>query len=88
MNTIPASVPVTDWQASFLALTGLLVRRRDDLGVSQEALAIQLGLARRTLQRWEHGDADVPAMRLFQWAAALGVRIAPDVAHSNAGEAA
>ena len=77
-----------DWKASYLALTALLMRRREDLEISQQDLAGQLSVSRRTLQRWEHGDSETPAMRLFQWAARLGVTIAPDVAHFKEGKAA
>lgn len=72
--------PAADWRASYLSLTALLIRRREALRISQQDLADRLGVGRRTLQRWEHGEAEPPAMRLFQWAALLGVRIAPDVA--------
>ena len=88
MNTTHDDSRSIDWRGSYLALTGLLARRREELGVSQEDLAAQLGVGRRTLQRWEHGEADVPGMRLFQWAAALGVTIAPDVAQSSTRRAA
>jgi len=71
------------WKSSYLALTTLLMRRREELGISQEALAALLGIGRRTLQRWESGEAEPPGMRMFQWAGVLGVRIAPDVAQSG-----
>jgi transcriptional regulator with XRE-family HTH domain len=74
---------ITDWRAAYLKLTGLLVRRREAQRISQQDLADRLGIGRRTLQRWEHGDAEPPAMRLFQWGALLGVSIAPDVAQVN-----
>lgn len=81
MNT-PARAPTT-WSASYLTLVSLLVCRREALRTSQEDLAAQLGVGRRTLQRWEHGEAEPGGMRLFQWAAALGVSIAPHLAHGR-----
>lgn len=76
--------PSVDWKTSYLALAGLLVRRREALGLSQEDVAKELGVGRRSLQRWEAGDAEPPAKRMFQWAGLLGVSIAPDVAQSRA----
>ena len=87
MNTARATTPL-NWKASYLALVMLLARRRTEWGLSQETLAKHLGIGRRTLQRWESGEADPPAKRLFQWAARLGVAIAPDVAQSAAVGAA
>lgn len=77
MNTPP--VAPRGWKTSYLALIRLLTRR-EALDISQQDLADHLGVGRRTLQRWEHGEAEPPAMRLFQWAARLGVGLAPDVA--------
>ena len=73
-----------DWKASYLVLTILLGRRRRDLGISQKGLAAELHCGRRTFQRWEAGRAMPPSARLFQWAAALGVGIAPHLAQSGA----
>lgn len=75
--------PHPDWKTSYLALVGLLVRRRKELGLSQEHVAVQLRAGLRTFHRWEAGRAMPPSARLFQWAAALGVEIAPHVAHSH-----
>lgn len=69
----PAAPP--SWRAAYLALIGLLTRRRNELRLSQTALAAQLGVATATLQRWEHGVNPPTAMDLFQWAAVLGVDI-------------
>lgn len=68
------------WKSQYMALIGLLARRRKELRISQIDLAKQLKAGRRTFQRWEDGRVEPPAKRLFQWAAALGVTIAPDVA--------
>lgn len=73
-----------DWKASYLALVGLLIRRRKELGMTQDYLVAQLRVGRRTFQCWEAGRAMPPSARLFQWAAELGVGIAPDVAQSGA----
>lgn len=88
MNTAAISTATCNWKAAYLSLAALLMRRRIALRISQEALADQLGVGRRTFQRWESGEIDPPAMRLFQWAALLGVNIAPDMAHSASGRAA
>ncbi|MCA1910256.1 MAG: helix-turn-helix transcriptional regulator [Magnetospirillum sp.] len=74
------------WKSQYMALIGLLARRRKELRISQIDLAKQLKAGRRTFQRWEDGRVEPPAKRLFQWAAALGVTIAPDVAQSSADE--
>lgn len=71
------------WKASYVALIAALLRRRKELRISQEKLAKQLRIGRRTFQRWEDSRVEPPAKRLFQWAAALGVEIAPHVAHSH-----
>jgi transcriptional regulator with XRE-family HTH domain len=71
------------WKPHYMALIGLLARRRKELRISQIDLAKQLKVGRRSFQRWEDGRVEPPAKRLFQWAAALGVTIAPDVAQSR-----
>lgn len=75
-----------NWKSSYLALVGLLFRRRKELGISQEDLAARLKAGRRSFQRWEDGRAAPSGKRLFQWASALGVEIAPQVAQSHAEE--
>lgn len=72
------------WKSHYMALIGLLARRRKELRVSQIDLAKQLKVGRRSFQRWEGGRVEPPAKRLFQWAAALGVTIAPHLAQSSA----
>lgn len=73
------------WKTQYMALAGLLARRRKELGMTQRQLAVQLRAGCRTLQRWEAGRAMPPSARLFQWAAALEIEIAPHVAHSENG---
>lgn len=63
------------WRAAYLALIGLLTRRRNEFRLTQPALAAQLGKSLATLQRWEEGVNPPSAMDLFQWAAVLGVDI-------------
>jgi len=87
MNSSPPPPRPPAWKTSYLALVATLLRRRQERCLGQAALAVQLGVSRRTLQRWECGEAEPPAMRLFQWAARLGVGIAPNVAQSGAGAA-
>jgi len=74
------------WRGAYLALIGLLARRRKELGITQPALAAQLGVATATLQRWEHGINPPSAMDLFQWASALGVDITSNLRCSSQGE--
>lgn len=75
-NAIPAgSSPATDWRGAYLALAGQLARRRVALGLSQPVLAARLGIGVASLRRWEGGTNPPDAMRLFQWAAALGFTI-------------
>lgn len=82
MTSTPKTAP--DWKASYLALTALLIRRRKALKISQESAAAHLGVGRRTFQRWEDGEIDPPGMALFQWAALLGITIAPYLAQNTA----
>ncbi|MBI3446791.1 MAG: helix-turn-helix transcriptional regulator [Magnetospirillum sp.] len=77
-----------DWQISYMSLAGMLSRRRGELGISQDGLATALRVGRRSVQRWEAGDAYPSGLRLFQWAAQLGVQIAPQMAHPVPGRAA
>jgi len=77
-----APQPAPNWKASYLALTALLIRQRKVLKISQQNVAAQLGVGRRTFQRWEDGEIDPPGAALFQWASLLGITIAPDMAQS------
>jgi len=86
MNSAPTSA--SNWKASYLALTTLLVRRRAILRITQSDMADKLKIGRRTFQRWESGEIDPPGMDLFRWAAELGVNIAPHVAQLSEGETA
>ena len=74
MNTTPATRPI-EWKASYLALCRLLVRQREALDLTQVDVATRMGVSRRTLQRWERGEIEPPAMRLFQWTALVGAEI-------------
>ena len=64
-----------EWKASYLALCRLLVRQREALDLTQVDVATRMGVSRRTLQRWERGEIEPPAMRLFQWTALVGAEI-------------
>lgn len=75
---IPPSA--VNWKVSYLRLVSGLSRLRKRHRISQQVMACRLGIARRTFQRWEAGEAELSAMRLFQWAAELGVSIASDLA--------
>ena len=53
----------------------LIAERREELGVSQEALAERLGFARSYLSELESGKTTVQLTRLFRTLRALGVSI-------------
>ncbi len=66
------------WSQDFIALLGLLERRRKDLKLSQKELAARLGISVRHLRRIEAGELSVhsiSASLLFGWAASVGLRI-------------
>ncbi|WP_142849227.1 helix-turn-helix transcriptional regulator [Telmatospirillum sp. J64-1] len=70
------------WDAYYAALHSALIKRREALGLTQDALAARLGWSRRKLQHIEAEGRSCTAPELFRWAAMLGVPInfAPDVA--------
>ncbi|NYZ17025.1 helix-turn-helix transcriptional regulator [Azospirillum sp. RWY-5-1] len=70
-----------------MKLTGRLLRRRGELGLSQLDLALTLGIGVATLQRHESGRAEPSAMHLFRWAAALGISITSHVIATSEGGA-
>lgn len=61
------------WQARLMALHGLLLRGRAASKLTQQQLAVRLGVDRRTIQRWEDGTCDPSSQDLFRWADALGL---------------
>ncbi len=65
-------------------LIDALVRRREQIGVSQKAVGKTLGLSRSTVGHWERRIRTPHYEHLTAWAAALGcqltVRVDPDVA--------
>ena len=74
------------WQTDYLATMRLFLQRRQQMGISQEAMASRLGISRRQFQRYEAGEYVPDAMLLFKWAdildASLSVWLhdpAPDV---------
>jgi transcriptional regulator with XRE-family HTH domain len=59
------------------ALVGLrMAARRSALGLSQTALAVQLGVSFQQVQKYEKGANRVSASRLHQVATALGCSVA------------
>ena len=57
------------------ALTGALVSRRVELGLSQTEVAARMGTSQSAVARIESGDADVRLSTLERYAAALGQRL-------------
>jgi len=58
----PNRKPVPDQGAGFPPLTDAEFRiAREDLGLTAEQVAERLGVALRTVRRWEHGHSPVPA---------------------------
>ncbi len=62
----------------------LRARRRADR-VSQDALAVQLGVGRSTIYMWENGDREPGAANLCAWANALQCPLSVSPAHDEDG---
>lgn len=69
--------------ARYMALTGQLRRGRQKTGITQADLAPRCGVSRRTMQRWEDGEAFPDALQLFRWADLVGVKIASNLVHEE-----
>jgi transcriptional regulator with XRE-family HTH domain len=48
---------------------------RDDLGLSREKVAAQLGVSSKTIERWEKGEPSAPRYRLIELAPIYGVPV-------------
>jgi transcriptional regulator with XRE-family HTH domain len=59
----------------YFVLINLLAKRRKELGITQRELGKRLGVAARTLLRWETHETDAPTMDLFRWVEALGLKV-------------
>jgi len=72
------------WSQRYLAVVGQLQRGRKSAGLSQVEAAEQLGISRRTFQRYEDGVLEPGAMTLFRWGDLVGVEIASNMTHRGA----
>lgn len=66
------------WKAQLLSALHTLERGRRTVGLSQQDLAEQLGVSRRTISRIERGEtspASLPVGLLADWAAAVGLTL-------------
>lgn len=70
---------VRDWRSDYMALFGLLLRRRKTLGLSQQALADRVGFSVLTVKRWESGHCEPSFKALCRWASVLGVSVTGSV---------
>lgn len=52
-----------------------LTARRVSLGLTQKDVALRVGRARETVNRWENGKTDPTSTELSIWASALGCGI-------------
>jgi transcriptional regulator with XRE-family HTH domain len=50
-----------------------LRRMRQEAGLSQERLAVRMGLSRVDISQWERGKRKIGLVRLCRWADAIGV---------------
>ena len=57
------------------SLTGALVERRNELGLSQTQVAARMGTSQSAVARLESGDADVRLSTLERYATAIGHRL-------------
>lgn len=71
--TVPANVHVV---SDLPTLMGLLSAQRRTLGVSQKALAAQLGTQQSAVSEWESGLVEAGGASLFALADALGCDLA------------
>lgn len=81
-----ATAQARSWRGEYLALCQALIAARAARGMSQDRVAASLGVGRRTVQRWEAGEASPDALHLFRWADLVGISItsAPKMAHATA----
>jgi transcriptional regulator with XRE-family HTH domain len=56
-------------------LSGALVRRRHDIGLSQTQVAARMGTSQSAVARLEAGEGDVRLSTLERYAAAVGLAI-------------
>lgn len=61
----------------------LLAARRNELGLTQEALALRAKISRRTLIALEAGVADLGLRRLLRVCQALGLELELSVVHAR-----
>src|SRR5437667_11064759 len=72
-----ASEPTTPDVVRLYVVTGERIARfREQKGLSQEALAVQIGLSRGSITQAESGQQRLPLQSLYLIAAVLGVTIA------------
>lgn len=71
--TVPANVHIVGDLAGLMAL---LATQRRTLGLSQKALAVQLGTQQSAVSEWESGLVEAGGVSLFALADALGCDIA------------
>lgn len=64
----------------------LLAKRRAELGLTQEALALRAKISRRTVIAIEAGEADLGLRRLLRVCLALGLELGLSLAHERPTE--
>lgn len=63
------------WRGDYMALFGLLHRRRKEMKLTQDQAGEIIGMSGRSYRDIENGHKDITAENLFRLAAALGVRV-------------
>ncbi len=76
----------TSWIADYLALTGLIARRRKALKMTQAQAARVIGLCDRSYRAFENGYGDIPSQSLFRLCAEMGIRVAHERQNSSGRE--
>lgn len=66
------TTPAATGMAPAPTFSGRLVQSRRWLGLHQDDLATRIGVSRRTVSSWEHGDTVPSVEQLLEWAKATG----------------
>lgn len=72
---VEAGSPAAAAAAEAPPLAGQLKRRRAASGLSQEALAAQLGVSRQAVSKWENGDSEPSTANLLALAALYKISV-------------
>jgi len=79
---------MADWKSEYILLTRRLVQARAKLGLTQDQFTVILGVSRRSLQRYESGELDIPLRIAYRWADIAGISISARYGASNSPDEA